>query len=175
MKIGFSGAQSTGKTTLLNALKLEELFEDFIFCDEVTRRVKSYGLPINENGTDTTQRLIMQEHIVNVFLNEKMITDRTSLDGLVYTTYLHIHGKVSKDTLEYAQRVFRKVQSQYDLQFYIKPEFNLEDDGTRSPDVSFRDQIVDIFGDVISSYNLNVIYLSGTVQQRINTIKENYV
>jgi GTPase SAR1 family protein len=175
MKIGFSGAQSTGKTTLLNALKLEEVFEDFIFCDEVTRRVKSYGLPINENGTDITQRLIMQEHIVNVFLNDKMITDRTSLDGLVYTTYLHIHGKVSKDTLEYAQRVFRKVQPQYDLQFYIKPEFTLENDGTRSPDVSFRDQIVGIFDDVISSYNLNVVYLSGTVQQRINTIKENYV
>jgi len=80
MRIGITGAQSVGKTTLLNALRSEKLFKDYAICDEVTRRVKSYGLPINEGGTDTTQRLIMNEHIYNAFMHEDMLTDRTALD-----------------------------------------------------------------------------------------------
>lgn len=177
MKIGFSGAQSVGKTTLLNTLRLDEAFEDFIFCDEVTRRVKSYGLPINESGTDVTQRLIMQEHIVNVFLNDNIITDRTALDGLVYTNYLFVHQKVSMDTLKYAVHVFEKLIPHYDLLFYIKPEFKLEDDGIRSPNELFRDEIVSTFNDIIEVYKerLNLVYLSGTVSERIKTIKEHYV
>jgi hypothetical protein len=27
-----------------------KIFKDYAVCDEVTRRVKSYGLPINEDG-----------------------------------------------------------------------------------------------------------------------------
>ena len=102
MKIGIAGAQSTGKTTLLNALRSEPCFKDFSICDEVTRRVKSYNLPINEQGGDITQKLIMHEHIVNVFMHDDMITDRTVLDGVVYTHYLchniiitSISGKVN--------------------------------------------------------------------------------
>jgi hypothetical protein len=45
---GISGAQSVGKTTLLNALRSEPTFKDYSICDEVTRRVKSYGLLIND-------------------------------------------------------------------------------------------------------------------------------
>ena len=95
MRIGITGAQSVGKTTLLNALRSEKLFKDYVVCDEVTRRVKSYGLPINEEGTDITQRLIMNEHIVNVYMHDNMLTDRTALDGLVYSTYLYKQNKIS--------------------------------------------------------------------------------
>ena len=66
MRIAISGAQSVGKTTILNALRSEKIFKDYHVANEVTRRVQSYGLPINENGTDLTQRLIMQEHIPEV-------------------------------------------------------------------------------------------------------------
>ena len=171
MRFGFSGAQGTGKTTLLNALKLEENFGHYMICDEVTRRVKSYGLPINENGTDITQRLIMQEHIINVFLYDSMITDRTAIDGLVYTTYLFEEGKVNQETLDFAHRIFDKVVPMYDYIFYIKPEFKLEDDGIRSPDELFRDRIVDIFNKVIEENNVEVFTLSGTVKTRVDQVK----
>ena len=77
MKLGISGAQSVGKTTLLNALRSERGLLGFTICDEVTRRVKGYGLPINEDGTDVTQNLIMQEHIVNVFMYDIKTSIRT--------------------------------------------------------------------------------------------------
>jgi nicotinamide riboside kinase len=170
MRIGICGAQSTGKTTLLNALRSEPCFKHYSICDEVTRKVQSYNLPINEFGNDTTQKLIMHEHIVNVFMNENMITDRTVLDGLVYTRYLYGNGVVKTETVKYAESVFSKVWSRYDYVFYIEPEFDIENDGVRSIDLNFRDSITDLFHDEIISQDLKVILIKGSVRQRVNTV-----
>lgn len=174
MKIGISGAQSVGKTTLLNALRSEECFSNFKFCTEVTRRVNSYGLSINENGNDTTQRLIMQEHIVNMFMNDRLIADRTALDGLVYTQYLAETKKVTPAAYDHALKVFQKLQPKYDIQFYIKPEFEIENDGVRSIDTFFRDRIVRIFDETIKEYEIDVVYISGSVRDRVQQVIDAY-
>jgi len=170
MKIGISGAQSVGKTTLLNALRSEKKFKDYTVCDEVTRRVKSYGLPINEGGTDLTQQLIMQEHIVNAFMYTDIIADRTVLDGLVYTDYLYSQNSVSLKMLQYTIQVFEKVQPYYDIQFYIIPEFSIQNDGVRSNDILFRDKIVELFNNTIKKYKIPVINLTGSVRERVEQV-----
>jgi len=170
MRIGITGAQSVGKTTLLNALRSEKLFKDYVICDEVTRRVKSYGLPINEEGTDITQRLIMNEHIVNVYMHDNMLTDRTALDGLVYSKYLYKNNQISISTMKYVREVFQKVRNSYDVIFYIDPEFDIVDDGVRSTDKEFRDDITGLFRVTIANENLSVIRVKGSVRERVNTI-----
>jgi nicotinamide riboside kinase len=170
MKIGITGAQSVGKTTLLNALRSEKLFKEYVICDEVTRRVKSYGLPINEEGTDITQRLIMNEHIVNVFMYGNMLTDRTALDGLVYSAYLYNKNQISANTLKYVREVFNKVWHSYDYVFYIEPEFEIVDDGVRSINKQFRDEIAELFEYVIEKENLSMLRVKGSVRNRVNTI-----
>jgi nicotinamide riboside kinase len=170
MKIGITGAQSVGKTTLLNALRSEKLFKDYVVCDEVTRRVKGYGLPINEEGTDITQRLIMNEHIVNVFMYGNMLTDRTALDGLVYSAYLYNKNQISANTLKYVREVFNKVWHSYDYVFYIEPEFEIVDDGVRSINKQFRDEIAELFEYVIEKENLSMLRVKGSVRNRVNTI-----
>jgi len=170
MKIGITGAQSVGKTTLLNALRSEKLFKDYTICDEVTRRVKGYGLPINESGTDITQRLIMNEHIVNVFMSGNMITDRTALDGLVYSIYLNNKKQISDSTLKYVRDVFHKVCSSYDHVFYIEPEFEIVDDGVRSVNKQFRDEIAELFELTIEKEKLSMLRVKGSVRDRVNTI-----
>jgi len=172
MKIGIAGAQSVGKTTLLNALRSEKYFNNFAICDEVTRRVKSYGLPINEDGTDVTQRLIMNEHIANVFLHDDMITDRTALDGLVYSKYLFKHNKINQNTMNYVTTVFQRVWAQYNNVFYIEPEFEIVDDGTRSVDIAFRNEISEIFEYTIDKHKLKVYRVKGTLRNRANTIMD---
>lgn len=170
MRIGITGAQSVGKTTLLNALRSEKFFKDFIICDEVTRRVKSYGLPINEEGTDTTQKLIMNEHIFNVFMFNDMLTDRTALDGLVYSTYLYKQNQISISTMKYVRQVFDKVWPEYDHVFYIEPEFDIVDDGVRSTNLSFRNEIADLFETTIEKEKLTMHRVKGSVRNRVNSI-----
>lgn len=170
MRIGISGAQSVGKTTLMNAMRSEHKFKRWRVCDEVTRRVSSYGLPINENGNDLTQRLIMQEHIANVFMYDKFIADRTALDGYVYTKWLYSHGKVKSSTLQTVREIFKKVQPYYDIQFYIRPEFEVENDGVRSINLEFRDEIVKLFDLTIKDYELPVHVITGSVRERIDQI-----
>ena len=170
MRIGITGAQSVGKTTLLNALRSEKLFQNYTICDEVTRRVKGYGLPINEDGTDNTQRLIMNEHIYNVFMFDNMLTDRTALDGLVYTTYLYKQNQVGITTLRHVRTVFDKTWSKYDHVFYIEPEFDIVDDGVRSIDVAFRNEIAELFELTIEKERLSMHRVMGSVRNRVNTI-----
>lgn len=170
MRIGITGAQSVGKTTLLNALRSEVFFNEYAICDEVTRRVASYGLPINENGNDSTQRIIMNEHIVNIFMHEKMLTDRTALDCLVYSRYLYMEKKISPSTMHYVHNAFLKLWKEYDMVFYIEPEFSIVDDGTRSVDQNFRDEIDDLFGNTIKLNKINVIKIKGSVRERVDMV-----
>ena len=172
MRIGITGAQSVGKTTLLNALRSEKLFTNYKICDEVTRRVKSYGLPINEDGSDTTQRLIMNEHIANVFLYDNMLTDRTALDGLVYSKFLYKYAKINDNTMRYVTDVFHSVWEKYDYVFYIEPEFEIVDDGVRSIDKKFRDEIADIFEQTIEKMKLSMCRVHGSVRDRTTSIMD---
>ena len=175
MIVSFTGAQSTGKTTLLNELKKWKEFEDYVFIDEITRNVSKLGMNINEKGDDATQTAIMNAHIENLKKGDNLILDRCSLDGVVYTHYLYSHGRVSKDTFEYARQVFVETCLKYDKIFYLKPEFDIVDDGVRSNSVQFRDEIASIFERYIAEFNLrkwNVVEISGSVEERLKAIKK---
>ena len=175
MIISFTGAQSTGKTTLLNELKKWKEFEDYVFIDEITRNVSKLGMNINEKGDDATQTAVMNAHIENLKKGDNLILDRCSLDGVVYTHYLYLHGRVSRDTFDYARQVFIETCLKYDKIFYLKPEFDIVDDGVRSSSVQFRDEIADIFERYIAEFNLrkwNVVELSGSVEERLKAIKK---
>ena len=63
MLISFTGAQSTGKTTLLNEFKKLNL-DNWNYVDEVTRKVGRMGHVINEHGDNITQLFILKEHLV---------------------------------------------------------------------------------------------------------------
>ena len=175
MIVSFTGAQSTGKTTLLNELKKWKEFEDYVFIDEITRNVSKLGMNINEKGDDATQTAIMNAHIENLKKGDNLILDRCSLDGVVYTHYLYSHGRVSRDTFDYARQIFTETCLKYDKIFYLKPEFDIVDDGVRSSSVQFRDEIADIFERYITEFNLgkwNVVELSGSVEDRLKAIKK---
>ena len=170
MRIGISGAQSVGKTTLLNALRSEKCFKDYDIRNEVTRSVKALGININESGSDISQQLIMKEHIYNLVMFDNMITDRTALDGLVYTTWLYNDNRVSPECFVEVQKVFEKTIKMYDCIFYIAPEFPIEDDGVRSASAEWQNEIVALFNQCIEIYNVPVINVSGSVRERVNTI-----
>ena len=84
--------------------------------------------------------------------------------------YLHLHKKVSKDTLDIVKAIYDKIIHEYDYIFYIPPEFNIVDDGVRSIDPSFRDEIVELFEGYITEMPREIVRLSGSVRERLDQI-----
>ena len=185
MIFSFTGAQSTGKTTLLEHLKCKNLGNhSFEFIPEVTRLVRrEYEVPINEGGDDMTQMLIMTEHIRNIYKGRtdslirgvNKILDRCALDGIVYTHYLLDKGMISRTTYEACELIYKKLRGEYDVIFYTSPkDVELVDDGERSIDKDFREEIIDLFNLYLHSFNEQghtVVLLEGTVEERLETIK----
>ena len=170
MKIAFSGVQCTGKTTLINEMKKMELVDGFEFCFESIRKLQKDGFKINEDGDDNTQIAVMLSHIHNMTVPHSIL-DRCLLDGMCYTEYSYRHNKISIKTYDICLKLFELGINQYDIIFYIRPEFEMVDDGTRSTNKEFRDEVQSIFEEFISKYKLNnVVLLSGSVEQRMEQI-----
>ena len=178
MRVSFSGAQSTGKTTLLN--KCKEVYKDYKFVDEVTRYVRrTYDVKINEIGGTETQLYILAEHIKNHLRgDENLILDRCILDGYVYTKYQVVNGKVSNQVLHAFNGVYGLLMDKLDYIFYTDPaDVKLVDDGERSVDYKFREDIIAMFEDLIT-YKMSpanrekIVRLSGTVDERMEIIGE---
>ena len=180
MIISFTGAQSTGKTTLLNLIRDKNY--DFNYVDEVTRRIKrEYNLPINESGGDITQSMIMADHIANVYKkgdHDVTVLDRCAVDGVVYTQWLYNNGQVKKATLDHAKLIFEMLIEEYDAIFITSPvDVELVDDGERSTNIEFREDIQSLFNMyighlMVDNKDENVFVVAGTVEERMNYIQK---
>jgi hypothetical protein len=178
MRVAYTGAQCTGKSTLLQ--KCKEIYRDYRFVDEVTRLVKrSYGVNINEAGGTETQLYILAEHIKNHLLpGDNLILDRCILDGYVYTKYQVNNKKVSEDVLHAFSSVYSVLINKLDYIFYTDPsDVDLVDDGERSIDHKFRNDVIEIFEDLIThkmspKNREKVIRLKGSVEERLQIIEK---
>ena len=175
MLIGFTSAQSTGKSTLLNRMARDEYFRKCSFVKEVTRKVASKGLNINAHGDDTTQLFILSEHLYNHHAEEKcMVLDRCIIDGYIYTRWLFEQGSVSEWVYKHACQLYNLLVKRLDVVFYTHPDdVPLEDDGVRSVDTQFRNDIIQLYNDHIHTRQMptEFVVLKGDVNTRMNTIK----
>ena len=171
MKIAFTGTHSTGKTTLLNELKKVHNFEGFTFVEEITRTLKKQGYVINEMGGDETQQMVMDSHIKAINF-ENSILDRCALDGIVYTHYLFNNNQVSDEVFQSAFQTFLKLIWKYDIILHLKPEFDIVEDGVRSSNKEFQNEIDVLFDKYIDLFNIKTYRLSGSVEERLEQIKE---
>jgi len=177
----FTGAQSTGKTTLLKKVKTLYPYR-FDYVDEVTRKIKRLGVSINNEATnyDLTQSLIINDHLLNyakVLDNSSeevkdLLLDRCIVDGYIYTKYFYKEGKVSCRVLDFAEQWFKKLTPMYDVIFYTNPgDVKLVDDGERSVDAEFRNEIIDLYErEFLDKYD-NICILKGSVEERLEIMK----
>lgn len=175
MVISFTGAQSTGKSTLLQLCQ-QEFGKRFKYVEEVTRLVKrKYKVPINEYGNDTTQCLIVNQHIINATKYKKnVIMDRCIVDGIVYTNWLASKGQVSSWVCDYSFNVGKMLVPKIDLIFQCMPDFELVSDGERSDDNDFRNEIHNMMNVILSTdfFKNKVVKLYGNTEQRMQIIKD---
>ena len=86
MKIGFCGTMSVGKTTLVNALKELPEFKGYNFATERSKYLNSLGIPLNHKTTIEGQTIFLAERVTEL-MQEKIITDRTIIDVMAFTTF----------------------------------------------------------------------------------------
>jgi len=179
--ISFTGAQSTGKTTLLKMMKENNNEKNYYFIDEVTRALDKDVFEINNTADNynLTQSFIINSHLDNFYVQssylkeQDLILDRCIVDGYIYTYYMYENGKVSHNVLKFAEHWFREMISLYDFIFYTDPkDVELVDDGTRSTDIRFRNDIIELYDRYIFGQHYdNIHVISGSVEERMSNIE----
>ena len=77
---------------------------------------------------------------------------------------------ISKATLDKVSEIYNETVNQYDVILYLRPEFEMIEDGVRSLNKEFRDKVLENFESLIKDLK-NVVVLSGTVENRVNQFK----
>jgi|TARA_B110000438_G_scaffold88023_1_gene87487 GTPase SAR1 family protein len=170
MKIGLCGTMSVGKTTLVNALKETEQFNNYNFATERSKYLSNLGIPLNTDSTLKGQTVFLAERCAEL-MQDNIITDRTVFDVMAFTMNAKSIPHQDKDIFEkYAKEFVRE----YDYIFYISPYgLPIEDNGVRETDEHYRDLIDFTITTLIKRYShkCNTIEkISGSTEERIQQI-----
>ena len=171
MKIGLCGTMSVGKTTLVKALAELKLFKKYKIATERSKYLRDLGIPLNTDSTVNGQMVFLAER-ASELLHKDVITDRTVWDVSAFTMLAKSIDSSVKSTLVNTAMILR---DQYDIVFYIDPVgTNMEDNGVRETDLEYRANINQEILRLLTLYPpKNMIVLSGSTADRMNTILDN--
>ena len=168
MKIGFCGTMSVGKTKLVNALKNDLDFKNYIFRTERSKYLNSIGIPLNTDSTLKGQLVFAAERAAEL-MQEKIITDRTVIDVMAFS---ELSQSMEAHEKHYLTSTLYYLIKDYDILFYVSPEgVEIEDNGIRETDADYRDAIDKKIKSIIGMFRGNTITISGTVEERIEQVK----
>jgi nicotinamide riboside kinase len=171
LKFSLTGTHSSGKTTLVNALR-EKIGGTFNFYVERTKYLNSeLGVALNDDSQLISQYIFLGERAKELFNPKDTISDRSVYDVLAYTMNAKsINSDEANDFLHSARHLIKR----YDCIFYVSPEgIPIEDNGLRHTDPLYRDQIDQTIQDLLEGYKPNnLVIVSGTVEERVQKVIE---
>jgi predicted ATPase len=174
-RIIFTGAQGTGKTTVLNTFKE---YYGINTITEVVRNLSKKGVKINKDGDESGQAKIFKEYekLLSATTKDGYLSDRGLFDVVAYTMYLNRIGKVSDKFLDGQLKKLNKfLKTNSDITYcYFPIEFDLVDDGVRDMDVEFQKEIDSNIQRLLEASGVNVVWIFGTVERRIKTVATLY-
>ena len=146
MRIGFTGAQGTGKTTLLRAIEKADL--GFTVVPSTAREAIKAGFSLNRDAdplsqlVTTVSRVALEDNLYRI--TGKTLSDRTPLDSLAYTLYQLTFVWEKRESDYYwniSQGLVLEHMHKYDHIFYFPPYFAPKNDGVRDDDVLYQKTI----------------------------------
>ena len=164
-RVALVGASSTGKTTVYELLKNK--LPKFDFINESTRTVGGYGFPINEEGTDATQLAISSFHLEALLRPYNLILDRCYMDLLVYSKFMK---NIDPSTYKFIEDTWNRVKREYTHYVYFPIEFESVDDGVRSIDEKWREDIDLEFQCILDGVRKPYLTVTGSPMQRLEQI-----
>lgn len=170
-RIVFTGAQGTGKTTVLK--EFENMGVNVI--TEVVRQLAQSGVKINKEGDEKGQSKIFKTYKEKLgeFTPEGYISDRCLVDVIAYSMYLADQGKVSADFVTKQIKQFDKFRSENpDIVYcYFPIEFDVVADGVRDTDEEFRKAIDRNINVIFKQCGIAPVLVKGTVEDRVEKVK----
>ena len=168
MKIGFCGTMSVGKTTLVNALKELPEFKDYHFRTERSKHLMNLGIPLNTDSTLKGQLVFASERAAEL-MQEKIITDRTVIDVMAFCD---LSESMVDHEKFYLNATLYYLVDEYDVLFYVSPEgVEIEDNGVRETNAEYRTAVDEKIKSIIGMYRNDTVTIKGTVEERIEQVK----
>jgi len=168
MRIGITGTQSTGKTTLVETLSKLYEFEDYKISTERSKYLRDLGIPLNTYSNINGQLVFLAERSSEL-INENVLTDRTIWDVSAFT-------KLSKSMSIYEKSHFINtamlLKDQYDIVFYIDPIGTIiENNDVRETNAEYR---ADINQEILKLLTLyppkKLVVLHGLTKDRVKIV-----
>jgi len=192
MRIAFSGTANTGKTTLIK--NFLAVWPQYTTPEKTYRDLlKEKNLPHSSSTTTDTQWDILNmmiDQLQSYDKQSKVIFDRCPLDNLVYTLWAHDKGieGFDKKYVDKCIALTKESMRHLDIIFLLRydPSIKIENDGTRDIDVTYIQEIDNIFNALFEQYKQNydadiffpkddspgIIELPTSGQRRIDIISE---
>ena len=171
MKIGLCGTMSVGKTTLVNALKKDLDFKNYIFRTERSKYLNSIGIPLNTDSTLKGQLVFAAERAAEL-MQENIITDRTIIDVMAFCA---LSKSMSSAEKQHINGVLWNLIKEYDIIFHIDDlSVPMEDNGVRETNKDYRLAIHEKISSILGMHRWmpgKVVTISGTTEERIKKIK----
>lgn len=166
MKIAIIGSQCTGKSTYIKDFISN--WNTYTVCEKprYSDLVKEKNLKLNEEGTEESQKIILNslcDQVIYTPKDKNVIFDRSVLDNLVYTMWLNANGKVSDLFVKETIKIVKETLTFYDILFFLPitkhSPIQFEPDVNRSPNPQYREEIDNIFKALMHQYNTgNKVY-----------------
>lgn len=169
MRFIFTGAQGTGKTTILNHFK-----ENGVpVITEIVRNLAKEGININEQGDLQGQRTIFNKYDELLSQTKTYISDRGLTDVIAYSYTLAEKGRVPYEFVNnQLDRLKQFTQENPDIvYFYFPIEFPVVDDGVRSTDEHFRIVVDRYIKRILEAVGIRYVEVRGTVEERIKIVE----
>lgn len=168
-RIVLTGAQGTGKTTLMNLLA-----QDGTRTISHTRKTaEANGLDIS-TATEEGQKIYFKTLKKELSSKKSYVSDRGLTCVAAYTFDKAVTGEISKKTADkqYMDMVKFHLDNPDVLLVYVPVEFGPEDDGERSIDPDFQLKIDFLIKNILDTSKVPYITVSGTVEERLTQIND---
>lgn len=179
MRVGFTGAQGTGKTTLLRAVEKSDL--DFTIVPSTARAAAEAGFLVNRDADPMSQlvttvgRVATEDRLFRV--QGRSLSDRTPLDSLAYTLYQGANvwdkSEVNGYYMQISIDLVMEHMYKYDHIIYFPPLWSPRSDGLRDTDVGYQKSIDSLIYGLLEMHEIPFeTMIAGNTSQRMKHLRK---